>query len=291
MRLVFIDDSQQTNPPRRGMGHLLAIGAVIVPEHQVAPFAATLAAIRTEIGIPAGEEIKWKPPKGSFLADAGGETALALRTRMLQAAIDHDIRSIVVVLDHSAAYTSRTQADAGREILKWLFERVSMLLDDYKDIGIMIADKPGGGSADEGRWLTDTLRITNDGTEYVSPGKIVLPIVTAPSHHVPHLQLADLVVAATTAAIAGRKSGLDLKELLPKLMHRNSFEDVNGAGVVLFPPKYNLYYWAFGETSCSNPGRNTGFGLPNAGLEYDTDDGLGEPTHDAMTPPGATAAS
>jgi hypothetical protein len=194
---------------------------------------------------------------------------------MLKAAIDHNIKSIVVIIDQSAAYTQRSQAEVGRELLKWLFERISMLLDDYDDIGIMIADKPGGGSADEGRWLADTLRITGDGTEYVEPGKIVLPIVTAPSHHVPHLQLADLVVASTTAAIAGRKSGLDLGHILVELMHRHSLGDVNGAGLVLFPPKYNLYYHAFGETSCSKPGRNTGFGLPVKGEPYCDDDGLG----------------
>jgi hypothetical protein len=74
-------------------------------------------------------------------------------------------------------------------------------------------DKPGGNSAQEGRWLTETLTLTNDGTEYVEPGRVVLPILTASSHHVPHLQLADLVVAASTAAVAGRKSGLDLTKL------------------------------------------------------------------------------
>jgi len=276
VRLVFIDDSQQQQPCRRGLGHLLAIGAVIVPEQRVAPFAAALAAIRAEIGVPVGEEIKWKPARGSFLADGGGETAFALRTRMLQAAIDHDIQSIVVILDHSAAYTSRTQAEAGREILKWLFERVSMLLDDHQDIGIMIADKPGGGSVEEGRWLAETLQLTSDGTKYVQPGKIILPIVTAPSHHVPQLQLADLVVAATTAAIAGRKSGLDLKELLTKLMHRHSLGDVNGAGVVLFPDRPNLYYWAFSETGWSKPSALGGWTLPATQLEYGTDDGLDE---------------
>lgn len=274
MRLVFIDDSQQREPPRRGLGHLMAMGAVIFPEEEVAPYADTLAAIRVDLGIPSREEIKWKAPKGSFLAGAGGDVAGTLRARMLEAAIDHKVKSIVVVIDHSASYTQRNQAEVGREILKWLFERVSMLLDDYDDIGIMIADKPGGGSAEEGRWLADTLCITGDGTEYVEPGKIVLPIVTAPSHHVPHLQLADLVVASTTAAIAGRKSGLDLAPKLVKLMHRHSLGDVNGAGLVIFPPKYNLYYQAFGETGCSKPGRNTGFVLPVKGHPYYDDDGL-----------------
>ena len=92
VRLVFIDDSQQSEPPRPGLGHLLALGAVIVRDEQIAPYATTLAAIRNELGIPPGEEIKWKPPRDSFLAKAGRELSTELRTRMLQAAIDHEIR-------------------------------------------------------------------------------------------------------------------------------------------------------------------------------------------------------
>lgn len=275
MHLVFIDDSQQQDPPRRGLGHLLAIGAVVIPEQQLSKYASTQDAIRAKFAVPDGEEIKWKPSKGSYLASAGREIVYALRAAILKAANQHNVKSIVVIVDHSAAYKTRTQAEVGREILTWLFERTSMLLDDHQDVGIMIADKPGGGSAEEGRWLADTLQITNDGTEYVEPGKLVLPIVTAPSHHVPHLQLADLVVAATTAAVAGRPAGLDLKEHLAKLMHRHSLGDVNGAGVVIFPPNYNLYYHAFGESSCSKPGSNAGFALPRKGLPYYDDDGLG----------------
>ena len=279
VRLVFIDDSQQSEPPRPGLGHLLALGAVIVRDEQIAPYATTLAAIRTELGIPPGEEIKWKPPRDSFLAKAGRELSTELRTRMLQAAIDHEIRSIVVILDHGAAYKSLTQAAVGKELLKWLFERVAMHLNDHNDIGVMIADKPGGGSVEETRWLASTLTLTNDGTEYVKPGRIVLPVMTAPSHHVPHLQLADLVVAASTAAVARRKSGLDLMQLLRQLAHRHPIHGhVNGIGIVLYPQELiNLYYWAFGEEFAFKASRNTGPALPKRGFPYDTDDGLGGP--------------
>lgn len=221
MRLVFIDDSQQKDPLRQGLGPLVALGGIVVPDHQVAPYAALLSAIRSELGIPDFEEIKWKPPRGSYLASAGKAVVTELRTRMLQAAFDHDIRSIVVIIDHGSAYKARTAVEVGKELLKWLFERVTILLDKANDIGVMIADKPGGGPADEGRWLAETLKLTNDGTEYVNPGKVVLPILTAPSHHVPHLQLADLVTAASAAAVAGRPAGLELKELLRQLAHRN----------------------------------------------------------------------
>ncbi len=67
MRIVFIDDSQQQEPPREGLGHLLAVGAVSFPAEQVAGYATDLQAIREELGIPADEELKWAPNKGTFL--------------------------------------------------------------------------------------------------------------------------------------------------------------------------------------------------------------------------------
>jgi hypothetical protein len=57
MRLVFLDDSEQRQPPRRGLDHLRALGAVIFPEAEIAGYAEDLARIRGETGIPAGEEI------------------------------------------------------------------------------------------------------------------------------------------------------------------------------------------------------------------------------------------
>lgn len=275
MRVMFIDDSEQRNPPRRGLGALLAVGGVAVPQAELRPLSLSLTQIRHKFGVPDGEELKWKPPRGSFLADAGGPLILRLREAMFTAALDHQARSIVVVLDHSAAYTSSTKAEAGREILKWLFERTTMLLNDYGDIGMMIADKPGGGSAEEGRWLSDTLALTDFGTEYVQAGPVAMPVLTAPSHHVPHLQLADLVVAATTAAVAGVPAGLRHKDALRQLAHRHSLGGVNGAGLVLFPEQRNLYYWVLGETEWSRPSQQAGVGLPTPFGPFATDDGLG----------------
>jgi hypothetical protein len=119
-----------------------------------------------------------------------------------------------------------------------------MHLGDNHDVGIVIADKPGDGPREDSRWLGETLRLTNDGTRYLRANRIVLPIMTAESRYVPHLQPADLVTAATTAAVAGRKSGLALAPLLAQLMHRHKLNAVNGAGLVLHPKTlYNLLYW------------------------------------------------
>ncbi len=66
--------------------------------------------------------------------------------------------------------------------------------------------------------------------------RVVLPMVIAPSHHVPHLALADLVAAATTAAIPGRPGGLALAPLLNQLAHKNVRDLAGGAGIVLPSP-------------------------------------------------------
>ncbi|MEU4827095.1 DUF3800 domain-containing protein [Actinomadura sp. NPDC023710] len=277
MRVAFLGDSEQTNPKRQHVRHLLAFAAVIFPEGSLVGFAEDLAAIRTELGIPASEEIKWKPPKGSFLSSAGGELVSDLRRRMLEAAIARDVRTTTVIIDHGIAYTNWSEEEVGTELLRWLYERVSMHLRDHDDIGIMIADKPGGGPREEKQFLQDTLQLTNDGTEYVEPGRVVLPVLTANSHHVPHLQLADLVAAATTGAIAGHRPALKLGLLLAKLMHRHRMKDVNGAGLVLFPERLNLLYHCFGEKSASKPSANAGVSLPWAEGLYSEDDGLGVP--------------
>lgn len=287
MRLVFIDDSEQSDPPRRGLGPLVAIGAVIIEESQLARFSEQLRGIRSRLGVPDSEELKWKPPKGSYLSTAGGQVVTDLRRSMLASAIDCGIRSAVVVLDHGAAYRALSTAQAGLKVLAWLYERIEMFLTDCQDLGVVIADQPGGGAKAEKQWLAETLRLTSNGTQHVKAERVVMPIVTAPSDHVPHLQLADLVTAATTAAVAGRKSGLDLATQLMELAHTRVTGEVAGAGIVLWPKElYDLHWWVFGEESY----RRGGFGIPlgphdpaaagpfaKPGRPYLKDDGMGPP--------------
>lgn len=206
---------------------------------------------------------------------------------MLAAAKKCDIRSAVVVLDHGASYRAKSTAQAGLEVLAWLYERIEMSLTDCRDHGVVIADQPGGGAKAEKYWLTETLSLTSNGTKHVKAERVVMPIVTAPSHHVPHLQLADLVTAATTAAVAGRKSGLDLAPLLKELAHTRPTGETAGAGIVLWPKElYDLHWWVFGEEYYRRgdagiplgPHDPTAAGpLAKPGRPYLKDDGMGEP--------------
>lgn len=281
MRLIFIDDSEQTAPPRRGLGPLVAVGGTIVEESKLATLSAELGAIRTRLGVPDGEELKWKPPKGSFLSNAGGPLMTDLRESMLDAALRCSVRTAVVVVDHGAAYKSQTRAEVGRTILAWLYERIEMCLSDSRAVGVVIADQPGGGAKAERKWLSDTLELTNNGTRHVRAEHVVLPIVTAPSDHVPFLQLADLVTAATTAAIAGRKSGLALAPRLRALAHTRLTGETAGAGIVLFPNELiDLHWWVFEEAYYRRGNTGTPLGpydpspFAKPGRPFLRDDGL-----------------
>ncbi|WP_225826733.1 DUF3800 domain-containing protein [Streptomyces naphthomycinicus] len=248
MQLVFIDDSGQPKPRRSGLGELLSIGAVMFPEEQVPQYTAMVAALRVEIGMPDEEEFKWNSPKGSFLAKAGGGVVKYARRRLLEIAADCRVKTAVVVWDR--AMVPWEKKEAASEILKYLYDRISRHLKEVDQRGVVIADVPGGGPTDHSKWLAATLDLTSTGTRYTKPDQIAMPIVTAPSHHVPHLQLADLITAATTAAVAGQNAGLELIELLKPLARTNAYGHIGGVGLVLWPPALNdLYFWILGQRS------------------------------------------
>ena len=293
MRIAFLDDSAQPKPIRDGLGRLVALGAVVVDEAALDPWAEDFRGLCRRLKLPPGIEVKWSPPKGSWLRGDGASIRQELRRRMLQLAIDHEIRSIVVLADTDQVNWSEETTQ--KRMLQYLYERVSMHLEDLdEDLdedfsqdgvmersimerSIMIADEPSGSAKEQRRWLAQTLRLTSYGTEYVDPLRIVLPILLSHSDHVPHLQLADLVVAATTAAVAGNRYALELVPLLQQLAHTNARGYAGGAGVKLIPDELrNLHYWVFEENTFWKVGTGESWPLPIRDLPYATDDGLAD---------------
>jgi hypothetical protein len=102
-----------------------------------------LADIAASLDIPPGEEIKWHPSRGSFLQRADGQLVKTLRRRMLEAAAAHQVRTVTVILDRSAAYTRHSKALVGKEILKWLYERVSMVASGSRCKSAGVVPIPG----------------------------------------------------------------------------------------------------------------------------------------------------
>jgi hypothetical protein len=274
MWIAFVDDTKQKGR-RAGMGELLALGAVAFNESRLQPYAERVQAIYDECGVPKGEELKWSSRKGNwFRSPPGSDVLTNVRQRCLQAAVDCEANAVVVIFDLGRTSVQGQRAES--MILEWLYERVSMMLSrPDPERALMVCDKPGGDHRAEDKWIASTLDLTNFGTDYVKPESIVLPMLTAPSHHHPHLQLADLVTGAVTAAVAGVQHGLDLMPCVQPLLHRNFFGGIGGTGVKLWPDQLvNVYHWALGEGDYMRVAMSGGFVLPRSGYPYSEDDGL-----------------
>lgn len=284
MRFVFIDDSARTTAavPRAELGPLHAYGAVVVPEESLVPYAECLASLRTRLGLPPKTEFKWNPGDGPL--HKNWDALREARPQMLQDAHDLGISAVVVICATDRMPDSWGKEKIQLEMLKYLYERVSMVLDNSGHSGILIADQPPGDRTDEKRWLGQALALTNHGTQYIAadPNRIVLPVLTARSDHLDLLQLADLATSATTALIAGSEHAAPYRDLIKSLLAKNWLDGMGGTGLKLFPDAdysphnlRNLFYWVFGEWGFS---KVSAFGhkpLPHYEWAYATSDGLG----------------
>lgn len=272
MHLAFIDDTKQTGK-RKGLGKLLGLGSICFGEDHLKPFADDFHAVLDAHSVPHDVEMKWSSDgKTDWFRLNGKQGELTqIRRELLKCAADHEARVHAAVWDQTAAPTFR-----GDEPEKWLitflFERVSMALENDGHLGELIFDKPGGDHKTEDKWIGSTLDLTALGTEYVDRRAVVLPILTAPSHHHPHLQMADLVAGATTAAVAGSRFGLNLIPDLKPLFHTNGAGNIGSAGLKLWPPTLNnLHFWLWGEP---NLGLRPSTALPAPLWSFAHDPGL-----------------
>ncbi|MFF4249064.1 DUF3800 domain-containing protein [Streptomyces sp. NPDC001822] len=286
MYFAFMDDSsrKQKDVPRQDLGALHAYGAVIFPQESLQPYREELAQLRQDLGVPAGTEFKWSPDGGP-LHKKWTELHTA-RVRMLEAAASLGVRACVVVCAPELMPEWYSESKLKSEMLEYLYERVTYILGENQ--GVLIADQPGGGRIDETRWLADALALDTDGTQYVKPAdkQILLPIITTRSDHVDHLQLADLVAAATTALIAGAPAADRYKDLVYKLLAKNYRDYAGGAGLKFMPSAtynskalMNLAHWVFGEDAYVLPDTASSVGtvLPHGGWLFASSGGLQAP--------------
>lgn len=282
MYFAFMDDSarEEKDVPRGGLGPLHAYGAVIFPKDSLQPYREQLAQLRTDLGVPAGTEFKWSPDGGPL--HKKWTDLHTARVRMLESAADLGVKACVVVCAPKLMPTW-SEAELKSEMLEYLYERVTYTLGEEK--GIVIADQPGGGRKDETRWLADALELDTDGTQYVKPAdkQILLPIITTRSDHVDHLQLADLVAAATTALIAGAPRADRYTDLIYKLLAKNYRDYAGGTSLKFIPSAQgnwralmNLAHWVFGEDAYVVPESSSslGYTLPHGAWMYGSDNGL-----------------
>lgn len=281
MYLVFMDGCDVPAPARSGMGAIRAIGGILVPEGEVAGLDSDLRRIRRETGLAPGERLGWTEEsrqRGGCAVQPASERdrRLHVRTTVLAAAMRRDVRSVVVVADHEAA---------GRDdVVRTFLGRIAGYLQEHDETAVVVADPADAGLTAAARDLAEV----PSQAPYPPETRIVLPVLSAPARQVPHLQLANLVVGATAAVLAGQPLGAPLAPLLTRLMARRAAAPMRsaqstagGVGLVLQPPRYNLLNWAFGERWHYDAEQRQLVQLPHRDWDYARSDGM--PAHPHQT--------
>ena len=228
MEVFFADDSVQ-RASRRGVGRLVAFGGVAFNEVELAPVAAAMNEIAARYGVPADIEFKWSPDprkdrwlhdefKDPHRRDCYGE--------ILRVAKDHGGRAIVVVTD--TGRTGQHVSDASDRCVKYAFERFETHLEKSDRLGLVVADRPGGGKPEEDAFLRSFLLRITLGTEYKTGANVPVNVLTTPSHLVRHLQIADLVTGIAAGAVGGSRYASALAPSLQPLFLGNAMGAIGG---------------------------------------------------------------
>jgi hypothetical protein len=250
VRLIFIDDSRQNSPSRPGMGPLVATGGLIVPAENVKNLEASLNGVCQRFQFPAGEEFKWSPTPGSWMHQHLHGSS---RESFFLEVISHLGRAesvVVVVIEDRSRKPANAGLSSEQDTVVLFLERAANRLRAMGDIGLVIADRPGGGLAQEEAFLSDCLEMLETGTAYVRPDEICLNVVSTSSKLVRLLQAADVITSSVTAYVAGESQYSPpifaaIRPLFPAEYSRSG-----GVGLKIHPDfRYaNLYHWILGDT-------------------------------------------
>jgi hypothetical protein len=268
VEIFFGDDSSQRGD-LEGMGQLISFGGLFLAEGNLRSLSDEVDAIAKSFGIPEGTEIKWSPPRDSWIAkNLVGDERKECYQRILEAAAERDGRALVIGWDEGR--TSLKGERAFEECVKYALERTSMHLETRGALGIIVADRPGGGRKTDQKLLASFLERVQKGTEFLVPRQVCLNILTTPSHLIRHLQVADLIVGISTAMVAGQmKYAEPLFPIVRRMFITSYWDVVGGTGLKLFPDELvNLYHWLLGESVCNLGGIEKQFQLPDLKRPY-----------------------
>lgn len=273
MQFFFADDSTQ-NCARDGMEKLVAFGGVLVDEVQLNPLSKCIDDIAARHGLPQEEEIKWSPRKGTWIYNnLKDEARFSCYTEILQAANDYDCKAIVVLCDFAMG---NLKLEWGFErCVTYTLERVSTHLAKAEQKAIIIADRPSGGHKEADKLISSFLDHLSSNHNHMHEETFALNMLTAPSHMIRHLQLADLVVSITTAMFAGQiRWASQYFDLVKSMFLKNSLGYIGGTGVKVYPNQLiNLYHWSLGENQFSKAGIGLAWPIPSNKLPFHVNDG------------------
>jgi hypothetical protein len=272
MQVFFADDSTQ-RAKRPKMGKVLSFGGVFVDINTLKALSDELEGIADRYGLPLWTELKWSPRRTDWIyARLTGSARTDCFSELVESASKNGVRALVV--SWALGRSDLTRDQAASKVLDYVFERVSLHLNSIDDFGLLVCDRPGGGRKEEDWFLMHFRVRTQFGSGLVRSERILLNALTTDSKMVRLLQLADIVVGATTAMIGG------LYDYAPPVFERirpmfisNSTGQIGGSGLKIAPERMeNLYYWLLGEEEYRAPAARRMIQLPHSDLPYSHDE-------------------
>ena len=268
MRFIFLDDSRQNAPTRLGMGSLVALGGFSIPAETVRGVESKLNHLCRTAGFPPKEPFKWSPGKDLWMRDGlVGEKRQQFFFDVVDSLCSAGATAFITISD--AKYCTATNAKTPEtDVANMILERIHLYLVRSGTDGLVIADRPGGGRADEEKFFLNCLEMMQEGAGYVVPDKICLNVVSSPAKFIRLLQAADTVVSCTLSRVAGEYThSPPVFEKIRQILFTDGGR-VGGIGLKLHPDfKYaNLYHWLVGDNTFWRMG--VGVDLPMSGRSY-----------------------
>jgi len=229
VNILFVDDTEQLNKKYVG------VGGVILRDDSINTLCTLFKRKKESHGIPAEVEIKWSPPKTSWLRqNLIDKNRISAYSDILDLLRSFDGKVIVAVVQRDEL--KQGVIEAKWKCIEFVTERFQFFLQEHEDRnGIIIADFPGSGK-EEKELLQNYYQLLEKGTYYVRPKNIVMNLLTTESHLNPALQLADLVVGITTGMCTPRRGyAIPYWEIVKRSFHRNQNGEVMGCGLKIFP--------------------------------------------------------
>jgi hypothetical protein len=270
MDLFYVDDAQQKKPTRTGMGILVAIGGLYVPEQSIQQLEVEIEALCTEYGFPLNEIFKWSPGRELWMhKNLVGKKRQDFFRDVLCLAKD-DGATATVVIEDTTYGTATGAASPEIDIIQLFLERAHNQLAAKQCNGMVIVSQPSGDRKSENKFLASCVETLKCGTDYVKPDRIIT-VLSSPPRFIRLLQVADIITSCSTAFVSGEGSFSPPVFGMIKPMLASEMGRIGGIGLKMHPDfKYvNLYYWLVGDSHFWKSG--VGLPLPLVGYPYSSD--------------------
>jgi len=251
------------------MGPLAAAGAVVLPGEHLGSVESRINAICREVGFPDGDEFKWSPGRRHWMRERLIDEARSeFFGRVLGTVAEGGAAVIVVLVDTSRGFAIPDATSHEMDAVLMLMERLDAYLGSQREDGIVIADRPGGGSSEQSDFLEECLQTVLHGTRFSPMSHVPINVLTTESRLVRMLQVADVVTSCVTSYFAGENaySPATFGRILP--MVRREYDAYGGRGIKVHPDfRYaNLYHWLLGDSHFVR--FQTGIEFPLTGRPY-----------------------